>query len=107
VLAGCELSWSRIAYVSAHVHVVGRLGIGPDHAVRGKVRMQARGLPCEDEGAIGRRSLEVGPRDGRRVAHDLWTTDEMFERLRGLEGGERRIAVRGHQMDVGKLHRQR
>jgi hypothetical protein len=95
------------SYVSAHVHVVGRLGIGPDHAIRGEVRVQARRLPCEDKGAVGWRRLEVGPRNGRRVAHNLGAADQMFERLRRLEGGECRKAVRGHQMHVGKLHCQR
>ena len=91
------------AYVAARVHVVGRLCVGPDHAVRGHVGAQARGLPCEDEGAILGRGGEVGPGDGRRVAHNLGALDEVFDGLLGAQAGERGEAVGRDEMDVGKL----
>jgi hypothetical protein len=91
------------AYVAARVHVVGSLCVGPDHAIRGHVSAQARGLPCEDEGAILGRRCEVGPGDGRRVAHNLGTLDEVFNGLLGAQAGERREAVGRDKMDVGEL----
>ena len=66
--------------------------------------MQARWLPCQQHGAILGRAGKEGPRDGRRVAHDLRASDEVLEGLRGLEVGQRREAVRGYQVDVGELH---
>jgi hypothetical protein len=91
------------AYVAARVHVVSRLCVGPDHTIRGHVGSEAWWLPCEDEGAILGRCGEVGPGDGRRVAHNLGALDEVLDSLLRAQAGQRREAVGRDQMDVGKL----
>jgi hypothetical protein len=76
----------KITYVASNVHVVCGLSVSPDHSIRREMRLHARGLPCEDNSAIRRRIREVGPGNGRGVAHYLWALDEMFERFCGLKG---------------------
>lgn len=94
------------AYVAADGHVEGGLGVGPDHAVGRKVRAHARGLPCEDNGAVLRGGCKVRPRDGRGVAHNLRPLDEVLDRLLRAQLRQHGEPVRGHQMDVGELHSQ-
>jgi hypothetical protein len=91
VSKGCQQDWVpshslQITYVASNVHVVCGLSVSPDHSIRREMRLHARGLPCEDNSAIRRRIREVGPGNGRGVAHYLWALDEMFERFCGLKG---------------------
>lgn len=93
----------QVAYIAADIHIECSLGIGPDHAIGCKVRLHARRLEREDDGAIRRRGREVGPRYRRCVAHYLRALDQVLERIGGLEGWDRREAVRRDQVDVGEL----
>jgi hypothetical protein len=96
----------RGTYITADVHIERGLSIGPNHTIRRKVRPHARRLECEDNCAIWRRGVEVGPCHGRRVAHYLGALDEVFESFGRLQGWQCRESVRGYEMNVGKLHNQ-
>jgi hypothetical protein len=78
---------SRNTYVAANIDLICGLRVSPDHAIRCKLCSHARGLKCEEDCAVWRRRSEVGPCDGRGVAHYLRAFDEVFEGFRRLEAG--------------------
>jgi hypothetical protein len=89
-LSRIRLAWglqqgARETYVATNVDLVCRFGISPHHAIRCELRAHARGLEGEQDGAIWRRSREVGPCHGRRVAHYLRAFDQILKRFRRLE----------------------
>lgn len=96
----------QVAYIAADIHIECGLGIGPDHAIGCKVRLHTRWLEREEDGTIRRRGREVGPCYRRCVAHYLRALDEVFERICGLEGWDRREAIRRDQVDMGELFHQ-
>lgn len=71
-------------YIASHIHIIRRLRIRPDHAIRGEMRLHARRLPCEDDSAILRWASEIRPSYGRGVADYLGTFDQVLKRLRRL-----------------------
>lgn len=85
VLDDAMLVYLGHTYIAAHVHVVCALSISPHHSVRRKHVAHARGLPGEDDGAIWRRGRQERPRNGRSVAHNLRTLDEVLEGLLSLQ----------------------
>lgn len=89
---GCEEELKG-PYIASDIHVIGSLGIGPNHSIGGEVGLHARRLPGEEDGAIWGRCREVGPGHGRRVADDLGSFDEILEGLGRLETGNCRKSV--------------
>ena len=63
----------------------------------------ARWLPREDHSAILRGGREVCPDDGRCVAHNLRSLDEVLDRLLWSQLRQDGESVRRDQVDVGEL----